>query len=130
MFFGYYVTTTQGTSSTSFELPSMFNFHMVQEFVGVIYAMGSVGTLVGVAIYHKHLRHWTFRSLLLWAQLLLALSGMLDLMLVTRLNLKLLIPDYVFAVVDEAASQVKWQSPSNFTFVQISVPPSSSSSPS
>lgn len=83
-----------------------------EEFVGVIYAMGSVGTLLGVGIYHKYLRHWTFRTLLMWAQVLLALSGMLDLVMVTRVNRKLLIPDTVFAVVDEGVSsaigRIKW----------------------
>jgi uncharacterized membrane protein YsdA (DUF1294 family) len=83
-----------------------------EEFVGVIYAMGSVGTLLGIGIYHKYLRHWTFRRLLLWAQILLALSGMLDFVLVTRINRKLLIPDTVFAVVDEGVSsaiaRIKW----------------------
>jgi hypothetical protein len=74
--------------------------------VGAIYAMGSMGTLLGVAIYHRYLRHWTFRRLLLWAQLLSVLSGMLDLVLVTRVNRKLLIPDTFFAVVDEAVSSV------------------------
>lgn len=83
---------------------------IVQEFVGVIYAMGSVGTLLGIAIYHKYLRHWTFRRLLLWAQILLALSGMLDFVLVTRINRKLLIPDTVFAVVDEGVSSVLFSS--------------------
>lgn len=80
----------------------------MQEFVGVIYAMGSVGTLLGVGIYHKYLRHWTFRTLLMWAQVLLALSGMLDLVMVTRVNRKLLIPDTVFAVVDEGVSSVNF----------------------
>lgn len=83
-----------------------------EEFVGAIYAMGSMGTLLGVAIYHRYLRHWTFRRLLLWAQLLSVLSGMLDLVLVTRVNRKLLIPDTFFAVVDEAVSsaiaRIKW----------------------
>lgn len=74
--------------------------------MGVIYAMGSVGTLLGVAIYHRYLRRWKFQRLLLWAQVLLALSGMLDLVLVTRINRKLLIPDTVFAVVDEGVSSV------------------------
>ncbi|KAG0614762.1 hypothetical protein M758_6G202000 [Ceratodon purpureus] len=83
-----------------------------QEFVGVIYAMGAVGTLLGVAIYHRYLRHWTFRILVLWGQLLLALTGMLDFVLVTRVNRMLLIPDTVFAVMDEAVSwaigRIKW----------------------
>ena len=79
---------------------------IAQEFVGVIFAFGAVGTLVGVAIYHRYLRHWRFRKLILWGQLLLALTGMLDFALVTRVNRILFIPDGAFAVMDEAVSWV------------------------
>jgi len=68
--------------------------------------MGAVGTLLGVAIYNRYLRQWTFRRLLLWAQVLLALSGVFDLALVTHVSRKLLIPDSVFAVIDEGVSSV------------------------
>lgn len=81
-------------------------------FIGFIFAIGSVGSLVGVLLYQNILKDYSFRSLLFSSQLLLSLSGMLDLMLVLRLNLKLGIPDYYFAVIDEGVSKMinrlKW----------------------
>jgi len=83
-----------------------------EEFVGVLFALGAVGALLGAWVYHQYMRHWTFRNSLLCVQLLFAASGMLDVVLVTHVNRKLQIPDYVFAVVDEAVSsgtrRIKW----------------------
>lgn len=81
-------------------------------FIGFIFAIGSVGSLVGVILYQNILKDHSFRSLLFSSQLLLSLSGMLDLILVLRLNLKMGIPDYYFAVIDEGVSKMisrlKW----------------------
>uniref|UniRef100_A0ACD5XSB8 Uncharacterized protein n=1 Tax=Avena sativa TaxID=4498 RepID=A0ACD5XSB8_AVESA len=81
-------------------------------FIGFIFAIGSVGSLVGVILYQNILKDYSFRNLLFSSQLLLSLSGMLDLILVLRLNLKLGIPDYYFAVIDEGVSKMinrlKW----------------------
>ncbi|XBI93156.1 probable folate-biopterin transporter 2 [Triticum dicoccoides] len=71
-----------------------------EEFIGVIYAVGAVGSLLGVVLYQSALKDYNFRSMLLWGQVLSSLTGMLDLALVTRLNTKVGIPDYVFAVID------------------------------
>ncbi|KAF7017174.1 hypothetical protein CFC21_030651 [Triticum aestivum] len=71
-----------------------------EEFIGVIYAVGAVGSLLGVVLYQSALKDYDFRSMLLWGQVLSSLTGMLDLALVTRLNTKVGIPDYVFAVID------------------------------
>ncbi|XP_040381505.1 probable folate-biopterin transporter 2 [Oryza brachyantha] len=81
-------------------------------FIGFIYAIGSVGSLIGVILYQNILKDHSFRNLLCLSQLLLSMSGMLDLILVLRLNLKLGIPDYYFAVIDEGVSKminrIKW----------------------
>ncbi|KAL6606050.1 hypothetical protein ACP70R_041703 [Stipagrostis hirtigluma subsp. patula] len=81
-------------------------------FVGFMFAVGSVGSLVGVILYQNILKDHSFRNLLFSSQLLLSLSGMLDLILVLRLNLKMGIPDYYFAVIDEGVSKminrIKW----------------------
>lgn len=58
----------------------------------MIYAVGAVGSLLGVVLYQSALKDYNFRSMLLWGQVLSAL--------VTRLNTKIGIPDYVFAVID------------------------------
>ncbi|KAK3026262.1 hypothetical protein RJ639_040474 [Escallonia herrerae] len=75
-----------------------------QETIGYILSLGSVGSY--------GLKDHPFRDLLFWTQLLLDLSGMLDLVLVLRLNLKLGIPDSFFVVIDESISrmtgQLKW----------------------
>lgn len=83
-----------------------------QENVGFIFSIGSVGSLLGVLLYQNSLKNHPFRGLLFWAQLLYGVSGMLDLILVLRLNLKFGLPDYVFVVIDESVSQMigrlKW----------------------
>ncbi|KAF5196205.1 Folate-biopterin transporter 1 protein [Thalictrum thalictroides] len=83
-----------------------------QENIGFMLSIGSVGSLLGVLLYQNVLKDHPFRGLLFWAQLLYGVAGMLDLILVLRLNLKFGIPDYVFAVIDESVSQMigrlKW----------------------
>lgn len=83
-----------------------------KETVGYLFSIGSVGSLLGALLYQHSLRDHPFRDLLLWTQLSFGLSGMLDLVLVLRLNWKFGIPDYVFAVIDEWVSQMvsrlKW----------------------
>jgi hypothetical protein len=77
-----------------------------QGFIGLIYCIGSVGSLFGVLLYQISLKDYPFRSMLLWGEVLSSLAGMLDLVLVTRLNLKIGIPDYFFAVIDNNISQM------------------------
>ncbi|MQM14316.1 hypothetical protein Taro_047243 [Colocasia esculenta] len=83
-----------------------------EESVGFIFSIGAVGSLLGVLLYQNVLKDYSFRVLLFWTQLLYGFSGMLDLVLVLRLNLKLGIPDYFFVVIDESVSQmisrIKW----------------------
>ena len=78
----------------------------MQEFVGLIYAFGSVASLVGVLIYQKTLKDFAFRNLLFYAQLLYAISGVLDLIFILRWNLIIGIPDYFFVFVEETASRI------------------------
>lgn len=83
-----------------------------QETVGFIFSIGSVGSLLGAILYQNVLKDYPFRDLLFWTQLLFGLSGMLDLILVFRLNLKYGISDYFFIVIDESVYQMigrlKW----------------------
>ncbi|EPS73522.1 hypothetical protein M569_01230, partial [Genlisea aurea] len=77
-----------------------------QEFVGIIYALGASASIVGVIIYHKYLRDQPFRSLVFFAQLLFAASGVLDLIFILRWNLKIGIPDYLFVVTETCTSKI------------------------
>ncbi|XP_020584929.1 probable folate-biopterin transporter 6 isoform X1 [Phalaenopsis equestris] len=83
-----------------------------QGFVGIIYAIGAIASIVGVLIYHKLLKNYPFRSLIFYSQLLYSASGMLDLIFILRWNLQLRIPDYIFVVLEEcvsrAISRIRW----------------------
>ncbi|XP_021847381.1 probable folate-biopterin transporter 3 isoform X2 [Spinacia oleracea] len=83
-----------------------------KEIVGSIYSVGALGSLCGVLLYQNMLKNRPYHDLLFWTQLLHCGSGMLDLILVLRLNLNLYIPDYLFVVIDEGVShmigRLKW----------------------
>ncbi|XP_059292305.1 probable folate-biopterin transporter 2 isoform X2 [Lycium ferocissimum] len=86
--------------------------HFSKESIGYISAMASIGALLGAILYQYGLKDHSFQDLLFWIQLLFGLSGMLDLVLVLRLNLKFGIPDYFFMVIDASVSKMvgrlKW----------------------
>ncbi|GJP41339.1 hypothetical protein CLOM_g999 [Closterium sp. NIES-68] len=73
-------------------------------FMGVVGAVGQVGMLLGVAAYNLWLRRFTYRSILFCTQFLLFATCCLDLLLVTRTNLRLGIPDHAFLIGDQAFS--------------------------
>ncbi|KAL0397168.1 UNVERIFIED_CONTAM: putative folate-biopterin transporter 3 [Sesamum calycinum] len=83
-----------------------------KEAVGSISALGAVGSLLGVLLYQNAFRSHPFRRVLFWAQLLYGASGMLDLILVLRINLLFGVPDYALVVFDAAVShmigRLKW----------------------
>ncbi|KAJ8775411.1 hypothetical protein K2173_023176 [Erythroxylum novogranatense] len=83
-----------------------------QDTIGFISSFAAAGSFLGALLYQNILKDRPFRDLLFWTQFLFGLTGMLDLMMVTRLNLKLGIPDYFFAVFDASFSHVigrlKW----------------------
>ena len=80
--------------------------------MGIIFAISTIGSILGVIVYQKVLKDYSFRSLLFWAQLLSGISGILDLIMVLRLNVKLGIPDYLFVIIDESTlhmiNRIKW----------------------
>ncbi|MED6194941.1 hypothetical protein PIB30_033354 [Stylosanthes scabra] len=83
-----------------------------KEFVGVIYAIGAVASIFGVIIYHNALKEYPFRTLMFYAQLLHAISGVIDLFFILRWNLKIGIPDYIFVIIEESCTRItgkiKW----------------------
>nr|XP_018628795.1 probable folate-biopterin transporter 3 isoform X3 [Nicotiana tomentosiformis] len=83
-----------------------------KEMVGSISSVGAVGSLLGVLLYQNAFKNHPFRSVLFWTQLLYGASGLVDLILVSRVNLKFGIPDYVVVVSDAAFShmigRLKW----------------------
>ncbi|CAH2073167.1 unnamed protein product [Thlaspi arvense] len=93
---GYFYWYTDPTAGPAFS----------QEFVGIIYAIGALASMVGVLIYHKKLKGYSFRNILFFAQLLYGFSGMLDLIFIKRWNLNLGIPDSFFVITEESFSRI------------------------
>ncbi|CAK9312787.1 unnamed protein product [Citrullus colocynthis] len=77
-----------------------------QESVGLIYAIGSAASLIGVLIYHKTLRDLKFRRILFFAQIFYGVAGFLDVIFVLRWNLALKIPDQLFVVLEECVTRI------------------------
>lgn len=84
----------------------------LQEFIGLMYGFGAIGGLGAAFLYNLYLRDYSFRSLLQWIQIVLAAAGMLDLLLIFRINLRLYLPDALFVLLDEgltmALYKLKW----------------------
>jgi len=78
----------------------------------MIYAIGAVGSIVGVYLYQQFLKDLPFRSLFFYAQVLYGMSGMLDLLFVLRWNLTLGIPDSFFIILEESVlhiiARIRW----------------------
>jgi hypothetical protein len=70
---------------------------------GLIMCVTAVGTMAGVIVYYRVLKSWRYRSIFALAQLLMFAATSLDVVLVTRLNLRLGVPDAVFVLGDEVS---------------------------
>ena len=68
--------------------------------------VGYCGLLLGSVCYNRFFSLWPYQKIYRLTQLLLFLSGFLDLILVSRLNLALGIPDYLFGLGDEIVSDM------------------------
>merc|ERR1719159_284347 len=80
--------------------------------------MGLVGagcSVVGFYTYRTYLRDWTFQRLLLIANIAVAVLNLADVLLYSRYNVKLGIPDTVFVLGSEASTTVisTWMSVPN-----------------
>ncbi|XP_057871909.2 probable folate-biopterin transporter 6 isoform X2 [Cryptomeria japonica] len=75
-----------------------------EEFMGLASAVGYMAMFIGVASYNCWFRYQTFRKMFLWPQVASSFIGLLDIILVTRMNLRMHIPDQAFVLGDEALS--------------------------
>lgn len=80
--------------------------HFSPEFLGTVSAFGYAFLLVGTLVYNAFFKDISFRRIFLLAQLSLAIVSLLDVVLVTRANLKLGIPDKAFVLGDAVIADV------------------------
>lgn len=80
--------------------------HFSPEFLGTVAACGYVFLMVGTLIYNGFFKDVSFRRIFFIAQLSLAVVSLLDIVLVTRANLSLGIPDKAFVLGDAVIADV------------------------
>nr|CCA22642.1 folateBiopterin Transporter (FBT) family putative [Albugo laibachii Nc14] len=74
--------------------------HFSPEFIGSLSALGFVFLLLGTLLYNAFFKEISFRRIFFISQLSLAVISFLDILLVTRVNLELGIPDQIFVLGD------------------------------
>jgi hypothetical protein len=76
------------------------------------FALGSAGGFLGAVAYQNGLKNYPFRKIMLWAQVLVFVGGIVDLILTLRWNRWLHMPDSMFFLFDEIMIQtvgrLKW----------------------
>ncbi|OWZ22943.1 Folate-Biopterin Transporter [Phytophthora megakarya] len=80
--------------------------HFTPEFLGTVSAIGFIFLMVGTMMYNMFFTNVSFRKIFLGAQLCLALVSLVDVVLVTRYNLKIGIPDKAFVLGDHVVADV------------------------
>lgn len=77
-----------------------------EQFIGLVGGIGYLAMFVGVAVYNCWFRFYTFRTMFLWPQVGYAVMGLCDIIIVTRLNVRMGIPDHAFVIGDETLTDV------------------------
>jgi folate/biopterin transporter len=73
--------------------------HFSMEFyTSVLGTVGSLCSLVGIYTYQRYMREWKYTNLLLMTNVVLSLLSSLDVIMLSRLNVKWGIPDHVFVM--------------------------------
>ncbi|KAI9914536.1 hypothetical protein PsorP6_007844 [Peronosclerospora sorghi] len=80
--------------------------HFTPEFLGTVSAIGFLFLMTGTMLYNTFFTHVSFRRIFFMAQLCLAIVSLLDVVLVTRTNLELGIPDKAFVLGDHVVADV------------------------
>lgn len=85
--------------------------HFSTGFYTTVLGLASMGcSLMGLAIYNVHMRHWSYRRLLVVGNAVCSFLSLFDIILFTRFNLQLGIPDHVFVLGSTCQEVVRqWQ---------------------
>jgi len=83
----------------------------VQFFTTVLGMVGSVCSLIGLMLYNRYMKDWTYRRLLLIANVAAAVLSLGDLLFFTRRNLQIGIPDHYFVLGSSISETIigRWQ---------------------
>mmetsp|Transcript_37888 Transcript_37888/g.33905 ORF Transcript_37888/g.33905 Transcript_37888/m.33905 type:complete len:131 (+) Transcript_37888:1006-1398(+) len=70
------------------------------EFLGELSLFSSLASVIGIYCFNKYLHDMSFKKVLVWTNVISVILGMTLLLLVTRANVALGIPDKLFCIGD------------------------------
>eukprot|EP00658_Telonema_sp_P-2_P040898 TRINITY_DN29249_c0_g1_i1.p1 TRINITY_DN29249_c0_g1~~TRINITY_DN29249_c0_g1_i1.p1 ORF type:complete len:484 (+),score=114.78 TRINITY_DN29249_c0_g1_i1:194-1645(+) len=99
----YFSTPTVGDASNYFYTNEL---HLSSKVLSTVAVFGNVAGVVGICVYQKYLRGVPVRSMVLWGTILSTALALLGVLLYSRTNKKMGIPDDVFLITDSTTSVV------------------------
>jgi len=99
--FYFYTDTAEQYPEGPHFTPFFFNF--------VMGSGGACMSVVGVMLYNRYLSHWSYRSLLIMVNIASAFLALLDIVMFTRYNLHIGIPDHLFIMGNGGLETMIWQ---------------------
>lgn len=83
----------------------------IEFFTTVLGLVGSLFSLVGLGLYNRYMKEWSYQTLLLMSNLLISVLSLGDILIYTRYNLKMGIPDHVFVLGSSVTGTIiqQWQ---------------------
>lgn len=75
------------------------------EFMGQLKLANSAASILGILIFNRYLKHVPFKKLLTWSTVICFVLGLTQILLVTRYNTQIGIPDKVFCIGDSLVIQ-------------------------
>ncbi|KAK1308169.1 putative folate-biopterin transporter 4 [Acorus calamus] len=76
--------------------------HLEASFLGTVRVVGWFGLMLGTYIYNRHLKQMRLRRILMWTHIGLAVLTLLDIVLVSRLNIQYGISDKLMVICGSA----------------------------
>jgi folate/biopterin transporter len=70
----------------------------IEFFSSVLGVVGSICSLIGIYSYQRWMRDWTYQRLLMMTNIVLSILSFTDVVMFTRLNIRLGLPDHAFVL--------------------------------
>eukprot|EP00603_Paraphysomonas_imperforata_P010499 CAMPEP_0114475414 /NCGR_PEP_ID=MMETSP0104-20121206/14130_1 /TAXON_ID=37642 ORGANISM="Paraphysomonas imperforata, Strain PA2" /NCGR_SAMPLE_ID=MMETSP0104 /ASSEMBLY_ACC=CAM_ASM_000202 /LENGTH=107 /DNA_ID=CAMNT_0001649919 /DNA_START=165 /DNA_END=484 /DNA_ORIENTATION=- len=69
-------------------------------YIGILKMFGYIMMLVGVVVYSRYLTRWPYRRIYIYMQILSAMVSLIDILVVSRVNKRVGIPDEAMLLSD------------------------------
>lgn len=107
LFIFLWQSTPNAESALFYFQTNVLNFG--PEFLGSVRLTCSIASLLGILLYNLYLKQLPIKSIMKWSSIISVPLSLTQVLLVTRWNLELGIPDKMFALVDSAVLTVLGQ---------------------